>query len=82
MRLHHRKRNVIGLLVLALILYGLEAGIWTRSISSAHSESDKVNIQGSHPPTEIPAIAATLVLLTAAVLASIPLSRGHREAEK
>jgi hypothetical protein len=82
MRLHHRKRNVIGLLVLALVLYGLEAGIWTRSVSNTRSETDKVNIQGSHPPTEIPAIAATLVLLTAVIVASIPLSGGHRETEK
>jgi hypothetical protein len=45
--MRHRKRNAIALLVIALILFAFEGGIWARSTIHARSETDKQNIQGS-----------------------------------
>ena len=59
--MRHRKRNAIALLVVALILFAFEAGIWARSTIQARSETDKQNIQGHHRPNEIPPIAGAAV---------------------
>jgi hypothetical protein len=78
MRMKHKRGFSIALFVLALIFYGVQAGIWTKSTIHARSETDKANILGAHQPNEIPAIAGTLLLVAAAVVASIPQSRGHQ----
>jgi hypothetical protein len=76
-----KKRNAIALLVISLILFAFEAGIWARSTSHARSETDKQNILGRHQPTEIPAIAGASLLIIAAVVASTPKSRNRRHAK-
>jgi hypothetical protein len=76
--MRHRKRNAIALLVISLILFAFEAGIWARSTLNAGSETDKQNILGHHQPTEIPAIAGTALLIIAAVVAATPQSRHRR----
>jgi len=79
--MRHRKRNVIGLLVISLILFAVEAGIWVRSTSHARSETDKQNILGQHAPSEIPAIAGIVLLTTAVIIGSIPLPGERRREE-
>jgi hypothetical protein len=78
--MRHKKRNAIALLVISLILFALEAGIWARSTSHARSETDKQNILGQHQPSEIPAIASGFLLVAAAIVASTPKSRDRRNA--
>jgi len=70
--MRHRREISIGLFVLALIFFALEAGLWVRSISPAHNETDKQNIVGHRPPSEIPAVAGSILLIVAAVIVSIP----------
>jgi hypothetical protein len=69
---YHRKKTVIGLLVLAVILFVIQAGIWARETVRAHSETDKQNIEMRHAPNEIPFVTAILLLIGAGVVASIP----------
>ncbi len=76
--MRHKKRNAIALLVISLILFAFEAGIWARSTIHARSETDKQNIQ-SHQPNEIPAIAGAFLLIAAAVVAATPQSRDRRQ---
>jgi hypothetical protein len=77
MRIKHRRGYTIALLVLSLILFGVEAGLWTKPTMHARSETDKANILGASQPNELPAIAGILLLVAAAVVASIPQSRSH-----
>jgi hypothetical protein len=77
--MRHKKRNAIALLVISLILFAFEAGIWARSTIHARSETDKQNIQGHHQPNEIPAIAGAFLLIAAAVVAATPQSRDRRQ---
>jgi hypothetical protein len=73
--MRHRKRNAIASLVISLILFAFEGGIWARSTIHARSETDKQNIQAHHQPNEIPAIAGAFLLIAAAVVAATPQSR-------
>jgi hypothetical protein len=75
--MRHRKLLSIATLVAALVLFGLEIGMWVKTVSPAHTETDKQNIEGHHPPNEIPAIAGMCLLVTAAVIASIPTKVGQ-----
>jgi hypothetical protein len=59
------KRRAIVLIALALVLFGLQAGVWKRSIAHDHSETAKQNSESQHPPTEIPAVAGICLLLAA-----------------
>ena len=70
--MRHKKGIAIAVLVLSLLLFALQGLLWVRSTAHAHSESDKQNIEIQHPPNEIPGIAATLILIAAAVIASVP----------
>jgi ABC-type phosphate transport system permease subunit len=76
--MRHRKRNAIALLVISLVLFAFEAGIWARSTIHARTETDKQNILGHQQPNEIPAIAGTFLLIAAAAVAATPLSRERR----
>jgi hypothetical protein len=71
-----RKRTAIGLFILSLVLFVVQAVIWARSTSHARSETDKQNIIGQHQPDEIPGLAGMGLLVLAAVIVSIPLSSG------
>jgi hypothetical protein len=75
--MRHRKGISIAILVAGLILIGVEIGLWTKTIAPARTETDKQNIEGHHPPNEIPAIAGMCLLVTAAVIASIPTKIRH-----
>jgi hypothetical protein len=66
--MRHRKRNAIALLVISLVLFAFEAGIWARSTIHARTETDKQNILGHQQPNEI----------AAAAVAARPLSRERR----
>jgi len=76
-QMRHRKGISIAILVAGLILIGVEIGLWTKTIAPARTETDKQNIEGHHPPNEIPAIAGMCLLVTAAVIASIPTKIRH-----
>jgi hypothetical protein len=78
--MRHKKRNAIALLVISLILFSFEAGIWARSTMHARSETDKQNILGHHQPTEIPAIAGMFLLIIAGIVAATPPSRDRQDA--
>ena len=71
---HTRNENAIALLVLALLCYALQAGLWVRPTTQAHSETDKANILEQRQPNEIPAVMGTVLLIAAAVVASVPQS--------
>jgi hypothetical protein len=71
--MHHRKRNSIGLFVLSLVLFMVQAGLWVHSSAPAHTETDKQNMEGNHPPTEIPGLVGMFLLVAAAAVASIPM---------
>jgi hypothetical protein len=75
--MRYRKALSIATLVAALILFGIEIGLWVRNVAPAHTETDKQNIEGHHQPNEIPAIAGMCLLVTAAVIASIPTKARH-----
>jgi hypothetical protein len=79
--MRHKKRNAIALLVISLILFSFEAGIWARSTKDARSETDKQNILGHHQPTEMPAITGTILLIMAAFVAATPQSRDRQHAK-
>jgi hypothetical protein len=69
-----RRRNAFGVFVISLVLFAVQAGLWVRSTAHARSETDKQNVEGQHPPNEIPGILATCLLVVAGVIASIPQS--------
>ncbi|MGB2634144.1 MAG: hypothetical protein WAM58_09420 [Candidatus Acidiferrum sp.] len=70
--MRHRKRNAIAVFVVALLLYAVQAGLWVQSTSHARSETDKQNIEGHHRPNEMAGMAATLLLVVAGAIATIP----------
>ena len=70
--MRHKKGIAIAVFVLSLFLFAVQGALWVRSTAHAHSETDKQNIEVQHPPNEIPGIAATLILIAAAVIASVP----------
>lgn len=70
--MRHRKAFAIATFVAALVLFGIEIGIWVKTVGPAHTETDKQNIEGHHRPNEVPAIAGMCLLVAAAVIASIP----------
>jgi hypothetical protein len=75
--MRNQKRNAIGLLVLGLILCAIQAGVWARSTAPARSETDKQNIEGHRPPSEMAGVAGTFLLIAAGVVASIPRRRAQ-----
>jgi len=75
--MRHRKALSIATLIAALVLFGIEIGMWIKAVAPAHTETDKQNIEGHNPPNEIPAIAGMCLLVTAAVIASIPTKVRH-----
>jgi len=69
------KRVVIAVFILSLFFYSVQAVIWVRSTAHARSETDKQITEQTHPPSAIPSIVATGLLVIAAALASIPTKR-------
>jgi hypothetical protein len=72
------KRLVTVVFVLSLFFYAVQGFIWVRAIAHTHSETDKQNIEQSHPPTFIPSIIATGFLAIAVALASMPTKSRSR----
>jgi len=70
--MRRRKGISIALFVLSLALFACQAALWTHSIASARTETDKQNIEGHHPPPLFPALAGYILLIAAAVVVSIP----------
>jgi len=70
--MNRKKRNALALFAISMALFVMQAGIWWRTASRAHTETDKQSIEAHHPPNEIPGIAGTCLLIAAAVLASTP----------
>jgi hypothetical protein len=70
--MQNRKGISIGLLVLALVLLGVQAGVWVKATSAARTETDKQNILGRHQPNETAGIVGLILLVGAAVVASTP----------
>jgi hypothetical protein len=68
----HKKTIVYALFGISLILFAVQAGIWWRTASHAHNETEKQRIEILHPPNEAAGLAGTCFLLAAAVLASMP----------
>ncbi len=66
------KRRAVLLIVVALVLFALQAGVWSRSVAHDHSETAKQNSESQHPPTEIPGVAGICLLLAAGALAMRP----------
>ncbi len=67
-----RKQIAIALFVVAIFLFGIQAGIWAKSTSQARSETDKQNIEQRHPPNELAGVAGIFLLIAAGVVASMP----------
>ena len=72
---NNKKFTVIALFVLAVILCAVQAVVWTSSTRQARTETDKANLEGHQPPSEIAGLAGTCLLVVAGALASIPRSR-------
>jgi hypothetical protein len=62
------KRRAMVLILLALVLFALQAGVWSRSIARDHSETAKQDSESQHPPTEIPGVAGICLLLAASAV--------------
>lgn len=69
------KNIVIAVFLVSLFFYGLQAVIWARSTAHARNETDKQIVEESHPPSYMPSLVATGLLIIAATLASIPAKR-------
>jgi Na+(H+)/acetate symporter ActP len=69
-----KKTSVTLMLVVAVVLWIVQAGIWAKTISHTHSETDKQNVEIQHQPNEIPGVAGFCLMILAAVIASIPQS--------
>jgi hypothetical protein len=72
---------VIGIFVAGMLLIAIQGVLWVHSVASARTETDKQNIEGHQPPTELPGIGGSLLFVLAALIASIPeraSSRGSR----
>ncbi|MGB8659355.1 MAG: hypothetical protein WCD34_02960 [Candidatus Acidiferrum sp.] len=59
------KRRAILLIFVALVLFALQAGLWSHSVAQDHSETDKQDSENQHPPTEIPGLAGFCLLIAA-----------------
>ena len=67
-----KKATVYALFAISLILFTVQAGIWWRTASRAHNETQKQQVEILHPPSEIPGLVGTCLLITAAALAAMP----------
>lgn len=65
-------RHGIAVTVLALLLCVLQAALWFRSTAHVRSQTDEVNKESKHPPTELPGVAGLSFLVLAGVLISVP----------
>ncbi|HUN61008.1 MAG TPA: hypothetical protein VMU53_03410 [Candidatus Sulfotelmatobacter sp.] len=66
------KRLVIAVFILSLFFYAAQALVWVHATAHARSETDKQITEQTHPPSAIPSIVASALLVLAAALASIP----------
>jgi hypothetical protein len=80
--MRHKRTIAITLLVMSLMLFGVQAGIWARSSSHARSETDQQNMIIKHPPSEAAGIVATLLLLAAMVVAATPQHPPNKDASR
>jgi hypothetical protein len=62
------KRRAIILVLVALVLCALQAGVWSRSMRHDPSETAKQDSESQHPPTEIPGIAGICLLMAASAV--------------
>jgi hypothetical protein len=69
------KRLVIAVFILSLFFYAAQAVIWVHATAHARSETDKQITEQTHPPSAIPSVVASALLVLAAALASIPTKR-------
>ena len=66
------KNHATAAIVIALILCAIQAGIWSRSTAHDRTETDKIDTESQHSPTEIPGVAGFTLLVLAGVLVAIP----------
>lgn len=66
------KRHAVVLILVALVLFALQAGVWSRSVVHDYSETAKQNSESQHPPSEIPGVAGICLLLAAGALVVRP----------
>jgi hypothetical protein len=67
-----KKASVMCMLAVAVVLWTIQAGIWAKTVSHTHSETDKQNVEIQHQPNEIPGVAGFCLMILAGVIASIP----------
>jgi hypothetical protein len=70
--MHYQRSSAIALLVVSLLLFTLQAGLWAKATAHARSETDKQNMEVHHPPNEIPGLAGMFLLVAGGVIAMIP----------
>lgn len=62
-----KRRRAIAVLVIALALCALQAGLWVHSVSKDRSETAKQNAIIQDPPSEFPAVAAICLFIGAGI---------------
>jgi hypothetical protein len=62
----------VAVIVISLILIGGQALVWRHSTHRAASETQKIDLETEHPPTELPGLAGLTLLCIAAGLLSVP----------
>jgi hypothetical protein len=70
--MRHNKGITMALLVVAVVLFVLQGGIWARSQSHARTETNQQNLVIQHPPSEMPGLIGMGLLLVAMIVASTP----------
>jgi len=70
--IRHRKFKAIAVFFVSLVLFAIQAGLWVRYTDHARNETDKQNLEERRPPNEMAGMAGMLLLIAAAVVASIP----------
>ncbi|HKV23879.1 MAG TPA: hypothetical protein VJN93_04750 [Candidatus Acidoferrum sp.] len=58
-----KKRRAVTVLVIALALCALQAGLWVHSVSKDHSQTAEQNRIIQDPPLEFPGIAAVCLFI-------------------
>ena len=66
------KWGAIVMVVVPLVLFVIQAGIWIKSTSHASSQTVIVNRESQHRPSEIAGIAGMLLLIAEGTILSIP----------
>jgi hypothetical protein len=72
MSFKNRRAFGIALVVISLVLMAIQAGLWRHSTHQASSETQKIDIESEHSPTEVPGVAGFTLLIVAGALVSYP----------